>query len=121
MTSPSPSSPAGLEPGKKTDIRVLEAIARTGDVRIILYFEEDLARTSTYQQDMITYGASSEDERPFIEIIAFMSFQRRMSPCFDDALTTVPLIVTIVSVDEVDGGLPVIKGILPFLDEMDLS
>ncbi len=121
MTSPALSSPAGLVPGKKTDIRVLEAIAQKGDVRIILYFEEDLARSSSYQQDTITYGSSPEDERPFIEIRAFMSFQRRMSPCFDDALTTVPLIVTIVSVDEDDEDLPVIKGILPFLDEMDLS
>ena len=44
-----------------------------------------------------------------------------MSPVFDDALSTVPLMITIVSVDEDLDGKPVVKGILPFLDEMDFS
>jgi hypothetical protein len=114
-------SPAGLEVGKKVDIRVLEAIARKGDVSIILYFEEDLAKTSTYAEDLKEYGQLPDDERPFIDLVSFMSFQREMSPCFNDALTTVPLIITIHSNSEEYNGKSVIKGILPFLDEMDTS
>lgn len=114
-------SPAGLEVGKKVDIRVLEAIARKGDVSIILYFEEDLAKNSSYGEDLREYSQYPDDERPFIELVSFMSFQREMSPCFDDALTTVPLIITIYSNSEEYNGKPVIKGILPFLDEMDVS
>lgn len=114
-------SPAGLEVGKKVDIRVLEAIARKGDVLIILYFEEDLAKTSSYGEDLKEYGQFPDDERPFIELVSFMSFQRKMSPCFDDALTTVPLNITIHSNSEEYNGKSVIKGILPFLDEMDVS
>ncbi len=114
-------SPAGLEIGKKLDIRVLEAIARKGDVCIILYFEEDLAKNSTYVADLNEYAKYPDDERPFIELVSFMSFQRKMSPCFDDALTTVPLIITICSNSEEYNGKPVVKGLLPFLDEMDIS
>jgi hypothetical protein len=121
MTPKAHSAPAGLTPGKKVDIRVLEAIARKGDVMIILYFEKDLAQTSSYQQDLRTYAADPEHERPFIEIISFLKFQREMSPVFDDALTTVPLMVTILPAEEQQSGQPVIKGILPFLDEMDVS
>lgn len=120
MTSSSDKTKTGLIPGKKVDIRVLEAIARQGEVQIILYFEEDLARTSTYIQDLITYAKDPEHERPFIEILSFLKFQREMSPYFNEALNTVPLIITILSVDEEQNGRPVIKGVLPFLDEMDL-
>lgn len=121
MTTGSQSLTGGLTPGKKVDIRVLEAIARKGDLWIILYFEEDLARSSTYLQDLTSYAANPEHERPFIEIVSFLTFQREMSPVFDDALSTVPLMITIVSVDEDLDGKPVVKGILPFLDEMDFS
>lgn len=116
-----PTAPDVFEPGKKVDIRVLEAIALNGAQLIILYFEEDLARTSTYTQDLLTYRESPEHERPFVELLSFLKFQREMSPYFNDALTTVPLIITIVSNSEDHEGIPVIKGILPFLDEMDLS
>lgn len=60
--------PAGLEVGKKVDVRVLEAIANVGEVSIILYFEEDLGKNSTYDQDMKDYISFQEHERPFIEI-----------------------------------------------------
>lgn len=120
MTAPS-SFPAGLNPGKNVDIRVLEAISRIGGVRIILYFEEELARSSTYHADLEQYASVPDDDRPFIEIGSFLAYQRKMSPCFDDALTTVPLQITILSSHEQEGGFPVVKGVLPFLDEMDLS
>ena len=121
MTKSSGKPGGGLIPGKKVDIRVLEAIARKDEVKIILYFEEDLARTSTYANDLITYADAPEHERPFIECVSFLKFQRDMSPSFNDALAMVPLLITIISVDEKQNGKPVIKGILPFLDEMDLS
>ncbi|HWQ66828.1 MAG TPA: hypothetical protein VN372_08160 [Methanospirillum sp.] len=114
-------APPGFEPGKKMDIRVLEAIARAGDISIILYFEEDLARNSTYAKDILDHPRSPEHERPFIEILAFLDFQREMSPYFNDALTTVPLMVTLVSAEEQYEGRTIVKGILPFLDELDLS
>jgi hypothetical protein len=111
----------GIAPGREVDIRVLEAIALQGTRTIILYFEEDLARSSWYEQDLRTYGGIADHERPFIEISSFLKFQREMSPYFDAALTTVPLMVTIISTNESHEGMEVIKGVLPFLDEMDLS
>ena len=110
-----------FEPGKKIDIRVLEAVALRGEDVIILYFEEDLAKSSTYTEDLLSYETFPEHERPFIEILSFLKFQREMSPYFNEALTTVPLIITIISTSENNEGRSVIKGILPFLDEMDIS
>lgn len=115
------NGPAGLKAGKKIDVRVLEAIAMQDEVRIILYFEEDLARTSTYEQDLVAFEQYPEHECPFIEIRSFLKFQREMSPYFNEALTTVPLIITIISNTERYGGKPIIKGVLPFLDEMDVT
>lgn len=113
--------PAGLNVGKKVDIRVLEAIAIQDELDIILYFEEDLASSSTYEQDLKDYASFPDHERPFIEIRSFLSFQREMSPYFNDALTTVPLSIIIRSNSEVYEGRSVIKGVLPFLDEMDFT
>lgn len=115
------TSPAGLNAGKTIDVRVLEAIAMQEEVRIILYFEDDLARTSTYEKDLVAYAQYPEHECPFIEIRSFLKFQREMSPYFNEALTTVPLIITIASHTERYNGKPVIKGVLPFLDEMDVT
>ncbi|MFH0967787.1 MAG: hypothetical protein V1862_08915 [Methanobacteriota archaeon] len=120
MTSTVPA-PVGFEPGKKVDVRILETIALQGEVLITLYFEEELARTSTYAKDLLSYGRDPEHERPFIELLSFLKFQREMSPYFNEALTTVPLIITIINSSEKHEGRSVIKGILPFLDEMDLS
>lgn len=111
----------GITPGREVDIRVLEAVSLQGTKKIILYFEEDLAHSSRYEQDLQTYQNDPEHERPFIEIGSFLRFQREMSPYFDAALTTVPLLVIIVSTTEYHDGMQVIKGVLPFLDEMDLT
>jgi hypothetical protein len=115
------SKKTNLEPGRKVDIRVLEAIARLGEVHIIVYFEEELAKNSSYLIDLQKFKGYPKDECPFIEILAFLSFQRKMSPYFNDALTSIPLMVTIISTDEIFEGKPVIKGVLPFLDEMDFN
>jgi hypothetical protein len=110
-----------FEPGRKIDIRVLEAIAMQDEVQIILYFEDELARSSRYEHDVQTYMRDPEHERPFIEIKSFLKFQREMSPYFNEALITVPLMVTIVSTTESYNGSPIIKGVLPFLDELDVT
>lgn len=113
-------SGSDLAPGIEVDIRDLEKINRDGSLEIILYFEEDLARNSTYAQDLITYQRYPEHERPFISLEGFLGFQREMNPMFDDALRSIPIHVSIINITEREKGLQII-GLLPFVDEMNLG
>jgi hypothetical protein len=116
----SPGSCAELKPGMKADIRALESISQKGDCDIVVYFEEDLAKNSTYEEDLKKYSSFKEHERPFILLGSFLSFQREMNPLFDEALDAVPFGITIISKQD-KGGKTLVKGLLPYLDEMDLS
>jgi len=58
--------------------------------------------------------------RPFIQLPLFLEIQREMNSLFDEALKSIPLEVTIVRI-ETTGENPRVIGLLPFLDEMDMS
>jgi len=111
---------SSLTSGMVVDIRALEQISVRESCEIILYFEKDLAYNSTYEQDLQEYGTFEEHERPFIPLKLFLEIQREMNPLFNDALKSIPLEVTIVRIEQA-GENPRIIGLLPFLDEMDMS
>ena len=113
---------SGLTPGMVADIRALEQICVREPCEIILYFEPDLAYHSTYEKDCAEYGKFAEHERPFIPLPLFLEIQREMNPAFDNALQSIPLGITIVRVEmSKEAAIPRIIGLLPFLDEMDMS
>ena len=123
MKDKKPSFPvalASLTSGTVADIRALEQISAREPCEIILYFEKDLAYNSTYEQDMNEYGTFEEHERPFIPLSLFLEIQREMNPLFNDAMKSIPLEVTIVRIEQA-GDKPRVIGLLPFLDEMDMS
>jgi hypothetical protein len=103
--------------GDFCDIRTLEHVTPE---RVILYFEPELAQNSTYAKDLATHADIPVHMCPFIEISEFLSFQREMSPMFDDSLAVVPLMIEIVGIEEHEG-VSYIKGLLPFLDEVDFE
>jgi len=103
--------------GDFKDIRTLEK--STPEV-VILYFEPELARNSTYKKDLATHQGIPAHMCPFIEISDFFDFQREMSPIFDDSLAVVPLMIEIVGIEEHEGRT-IVKGLLPFLDEIDFE
>lgn len=111
---------ANLAPGMVVDIRALEQISVRELCEIIVYFEKDLAYNSTYEKDLNEYGKFEEHERPFIHLPVFLEIQREMNPAFNEALSVIPLGVSIVRIEQ-DGTIPRIIGLLPFLDEMDVS
>jgi hypothetical protein len=103
--------------GDFSDIRTLE---KSTSELVILYFEPELARNSTYKKDLIAHRGIPAHMCPFIEISEFLDFQREMSPVFDDSLAAVPLMIEIVGIEE-DEGRTIVKGLLPFLDEIDFE
>ncbi len=123
MAEHEPAFPPSLDrvrPGMIADIRALEQISRSEPCEMIVYFEKDLAYHSTYEQDLADYGRFEEHERPFISLPLFLEIQREMNPVFDEALTVIPIGVTIVRIEQ-SGEIQRVIGLLPFLDEMDLS
>jgi hypothetical protein len=116
----------GMEENAMVDIRRLEDISRRYGVMIYLFFEDDLARNHPLEHVMREYGTFPIYERPFISVQDFLRFTRENDPSFEQTLREYPLMVEIVSAGNVladtDGtDIPVVTGVMPFLDELDVD
>ena len=116
----------GVTEGRTLDVRFLDEIARTYGVAVILFFEEDLARTRTFESVQQEFSHAGEFERPYIAVGSFLKFTRENDPSFELTMREFPLMLKIVTVGETrmkDGGktVPYIAGLMPFLDELDVD
>ena len=115
----------GIVAGAKIDIRDLDAMGRRHNFQVFLYFEEDLARDSTLQEDLQKYGDVPETERPFVDLNAFLRYAAEEDPLFTRRLDELPLVIEVVAYGELrteDGKLvPYVKGLMPFLDELTME
>ena len=114
----------GIFEGRTLDVRFLDEIARTYGVVVILFFEEDLARTRTLESVQAEFAHATEFERPYIAVSSFLRFTRENDPSFEQTMREFPLMVEIVTVGETrsprDGKtVPYVAGLMPFLDELD--
>jgi hypothetical protein len=107
------------------DVRFLDDIARTYGVSVILFFEEDLARTRTFESVQQEFSHAGEFERPYIAIGSFLKFTRENDPSFEQTMRELPLMIEIVTVGEnrtkEGGAVPYVSGLMPFLDELDVD
>ena len=118
--------PLGLVPGKQIDVRTLGAHANTYGIEVVLFFEEELARTRTLESVRDEYKSVSEYERPYISVGSFLRFTRENDPSFEQTMREFPLLIEIVSVGEHPSGPdnhPVlfVTGLMPFLNELDVD
>jgi hypothetical protein len=115
----------GVFEGRTLDVRFLDEIARTYGVSVMLFFEEDLARTRTLESVQQEYATVGEFERPYIAVGSFLAFTRENDPSFEQTMREFPLMVEIVTVGEtrLKNGktVPYVAGLMPFLDEMDVD
>ncbi len=115
----------GVEQNTRMDIRRLDEISRRYGVTIYLFFEEDLARNRPLDAVLREYEIFPVFERPYISVPDFLRFTQENDPSFEQTLREFPLMVEIVSsgntLNGTDGGVPVITGLMPFLDEMDID
>jgi hypothetical protein len=125
MAFPPSLKDLGIVPGAKIDIRDLEEIRKRYGFEVYLYFEEELARGSTVTEDIQEYNDVPDLERPFIELDAFLQFATESDPLFTRRLDELPLVVEIIAYGEVrgEGEEPVeyVKGLMPFLDELEVE
>lgn len=115
----------GITPGAKIDIRDLDMMGERHNFHVILYFEEDLARSSTLQKDLQEYSDVPDLERPFVSLNEFLRFATEQDPLFTRRLDELPLVIEIVAYGELrtqDGKpIPYVKGVMPFLDELPME
>jgi hypothetical protein len=116
----------GVKKDSRVDIRRLDEISRRYGVTIYLFFEEDLARNHPVDTVIQEYGNIPIFERPYISVPDFLRFTRENDPSFEQTLREFPLMVEVVSSGIVltgtDGNeVPVVTGLMPFLDEMDVE
>ena len=114
----------GIKIGESVDFRDLKTLQENYFCSVILYFEEDLARDSTYAQDQKKNLHIPEFERPFVSLPAFIRFVSQFDPEFTRKLNEFPLMVEIVAIEtyqsrEGEKPVPLIKGLMPFHDELD--
>ncbi|MDO8874442.1 MAG: hypothetical protein Q7V05_17220 [Methanoregula sp.] len=115
----------GVAEGRTLDVRFLDEIARTYGVAVILFFEEDLARTRTLESVQQEFAYAGEYERPYIAVGSFLKFTRENDPSFEQTMRELPLMIEVVTVGETrlnEGKIvPYVAGLMPFLDELDLD
>ena len=114
----------GITVGRKTDVRKLGEIADAFGVEAVVYFEKELAETSTYEADLKDFAGAEEFNRPFVLANSFIKFGSKEDPSFPSRLKEFPLMITIIMVSERHDGshvIPYIKGLMPFLDDFDVD
>ena len=114
----------GITVGRKSDVRKLGEIADTYGVEAVLYFEKDLAETSTYEADLKDFAEADEFCRPFVLANSFITFASENDPSFASRLKEFPMMIVIIEVAERKEGsrvIPYIKGLMPFLDDFDVD
>jgi hypothetical protein len=116
----------GIIDGRNIDIRMLDEISRKYGIGVILFFEEDLARTRTLESVMEEFEVFPEYGRPYVSIGSFLRFTRDNDPSFEQTMREFPLMIQIVNTGTMqsskDGTLNrYITGLMPFLDELNID
>jgi hypothetical protein len=113
-----------ISEGADVDILDLKKVHDLYDIRVVLYFEKDLAESSTYEKDLVDFAGHDEDMRPFIEVEKFISFGKENDPTFENRLSEFPLMIKIISTGEIvsdNKKVRYVKGLMPFLDDFDVN
>jgi hypothetical protein len=85
-----------LSEGGTADLRDLIPPEHKGMIDICLYFDPDLARNSSLEQDLKDFAIVSELTRPFIRLSSFLDVMAKRDPEFIRALEQEPLIVEVL-------------------------
>ena len=116
-------------PGETVDLLVLRDLRIREKINVYLYMDEEIAKTSTVEEDIKKYRFTDMDFRPVLEIEDwFKNMQKQMkqiagpSANVEQMLKEQPLSAEILDTGilETPVGLrPYLKCLLPFLDEME--
>ncbi|MDD3621490.1 MAG: hypothetical protein PHQ81_03710 [Methanofollis sp.] len=71
-----------LTPGETIDLARLRALKEADEMEVWVYFDEDLARTSSIEADLQAFEFVAEPARPFIELRRFFQYMESREPGF---------------------------------------
>jgi hypothetical protein len=86
----------GLSEGGVADLRDLIPLERDQVVEVYLYFDPDLARSSSLEQDCRDFQIVSELSRPFLQLTRFLDVMTDRDPGFAEELKQEPLMVEVL-------------------------
>ncbi|MDK2975242.1 MAG: hypothetical protein PWP08_1613 [Methanofollis sp.] len=90
----------GIRAGEEADLLALRTIALDHDVEVWVYFDEEVARASTVEDDLAAFEMVPEPDRPFMEIRRFFAFMESIEPGFAAAMETKPVVAKVVAVGD---------------------
>ncbi|HJJ48003.1 MAG TPA: hypothetical protein O0X39_03280 [Methanocorpusculum sp.] len=116
-------------PGDEVDLLDLRELRNRNKINVYLYMDEEIAKTSTLENDLKKYRLADPDHRPVLEIEEFLkNMQKTMKQIMGNSanvetmLKEQPLKATVLSTGTIEtpvGIRPYLKCLLPFLDEME--
>jgi hypothetical protein len=104
-----------LTPGKMVDVRTLAPAEHDCSIEIYVYFDPDLARTSTLADDLRNFAPVSDLARPFMRLYRFLAVMRRRDPGFATRMEEEPLMGEIVELGEREEYFGCVLHLSPFV------
>ncbi len=90
----------GLAPGRMVDVRTLGPAEHDCSIEVYVYFDPDLARTSTLADDLRNFAPVSDLARPFMRLYRFLAVMKKRDPGFAARMEEEPLMGEIVELGE---------------------
>ena len=116
-------------PGETVDLLVLRDLRIREKINVYLYMDEEIAKTSTVEEDIKKYRFTDMDFRPVLEIEDwFKNMQKQMKQIAGPSANVEQMLKEqLLSAEILDTGVletpvglrPYLKCLLPFLDEME--
>lgn len=115
----------GLVRGKNVDLRELAAAAHTYGIAVYLFFEEQLARTTSLELVIHQYRDLPAFERPYVRVEDFLRFVQENDPAFEQVMQASPIMLEIITVAEIAANpeipaLVYITAMMPYVDELGM-
>lgn len=118
-------APLGIVTGHRVDIRNLAEAAGKYGIGAYLFFDKQLARTTSLELVIHQFRDVPEFERPYVRVEVFLRFVKENDPSFERVMQEHPVMVEIVKVAELstDPAVPAlvyVTGLMPYTDELQL-
>jgi hypothetical protein len=115
----------GLAQKKKADLRELAAAAHTYGIVVYLFFDEQIARTTSLELVIHQYRDVPAFERPYVRVEDFLRFVQENDPSFQQVMQANPIMPEIITVAEIAANpaipaLVYITALMPYGDELGM-
>lgn len=107
--------PPGLAPGTMVDVRTLVSQEHDCALEVYVYFDPDLARTSTLAADLRDFALLPDLARPFMRLSRFLAVMEKHDPGFAARMEAEPLMAEVVEVGEREEFFGCVLHVSPFV------